>query len=92
MSTVEIRRNSDGAIRKYDYPYEWHGDYIWTDGNYGCDCNRGLFFGYAAGEKGEDIEVECGEGAFSIRIWDGDKILYDEFDRSEAQSTQTETK
>ena len=88
MSTVEIRRNETGETRKYEYEYPWDGDYIWTDGNYSCDCNRRLFFGYAAGEKGEDIETECGKGAFSIRIWDAGEIVYDEFGSANITSSR----
>ena len=34
---------------------------LWDEGNYGCDCNRRIFF------LGDDIDiVECGEGRFNI--------------------------
>lgn len=75
MPTVEIRRNSDGVVRKYQDEYEWHGDYIWADGNYSCDCNRYLFFQRVAKEPEGDCE--CGDGAYSVRITDKDgKLLY----------------
>ena len=51
-ATVTIRRASDGAEIKYrDEHFFYNLDiksrpfcYQWTDGNYGCDCNRGIFF------------------------------------------------
>lgn len=41
---------------------EWEGEstiWFWTEGNYGCDCNRYLLFQRAA-EESEDDEIECG--------------------------------
>jgi hypothetical protein len=41
----------------YAYPPE-SAEYMFTDGNYGCDCNRSLLLGYA----GHDVEeMECGD-------------------------------
>lgn len=67
--TVQIRRNADGVIRNHQETLPWNGPYIWEDGNYGCDCNRSLFFARAANEP-EPEEPECGDGAFSVRIVD----------------------
>lgn len=61
---VFIRRNSDGVERHFD-DLTWHGDFIWSEGNFACDCNRGDFFAFAAGE---DADRECGHGDFSVRI------------------------
>lgn len=63
---VHIMRVSTGEVRVYNYPGEWdYGhDYMWSDGNYGCDCNRSLFFARAGGEP--DDETQCGETAFKI--------------------------
>ena len=52
---VHIRNNATGETRIYrddfsgsDEPFDvWQ----WTDGNYGCDCNRSLFFMRAGGES-----------------------------------------
>lgn len=80
---VYIRRNTDGEVRCYDN-LEWHDDsdypdFIWSEGNYACDCNRALFFARAIGE--DDPERSCGDSAFSLRITDvGGKELYSEFD------------
>jgi hypothetical protein len=73
-ATLEIRRNADGLIRQYvdeafylpdPDPCESRGSVFWyTEGNAGCDCNRGLFFARAAGEP--DPEIPCGETAYSI--------------------------
>lgn len=43
-------------------------DYIWREGNYACDCNRGDFFSRAKGE--DDMDLPCGDGRFFVRITD----------------------
>lgn len=66
---VLIRNNATGEDRLYAYEHDWHdsSDFLWTDGNYSCDCNRSLFFGYAAGlKRGEIEQADCGESAFAI--------------------------
>lgn len=66
---AHITRIDDGETRDYQFDDEDpFNDYIWRDGNYCCDCNRGLFFGYAIGERPEDIETECGDSAFTVKI------------------------
>lgn len=41
-----IRRNADGLVRRCPQEMDWDdGDvFWWTDGNFGCDCNRGIEF------------------------------------------------
>ena len=75
---VHIRRNADGAVRVYPFPeYGWDtdgSDFIWSDGNYACDCNRHLFFERAGGNDpywNEGVsEPGCGMTAYNIRIFD----------------------
>lgn len=82
--TVHIRYNASGEVREHHTTGDWDteftagfSDFIWSDGNYACDCNRALFF-YAWGPESDDRE--CGEGAFTLWIVDdttGD-VVYDE--------------
>lgn len=86
--TARIRFNETGEVRDYTssevlpngdaMPDAW----MWTDGNYGCDCNRALFFGYAAGLKYDDMpDRECTEGEYSVQLVnpvDG-VVYYNEF-------------
>ena len=37
----------------------------WTDGNYGCDCNRAMFF---SGDH--EADVPCGDERFSVNLLD----------------------
>lgn len=49
---VEITDTKQQLVRLYDYG-EASGefsDYIWSEGNYSCDCNRSLFFQRASGK------------------------------------------
>lgn len=80
---VHIRRNADGATRIYPFPeHGWDTDgsnFIWSEGNYACDCNRASFFARSIGE--EDPDRSCGDKAFSIAIFDmGGKMLYEDDD------------
>jgi len=78
MIVIHLRRNVDGVIRLIEETGHWERrdtlyedeqedchEFIWTDGNYACDCNRYLFFQRAAGEA-EDAGRICGDGAYSI--------------------------
>ena len=76
---ISIRRNADGVVRRYDDRWYYCSEYMWSAGNFSCDCNRELFFERAAGNEIDD--EQCSEGRFSVRIEDkGGVILYDEFD------------
>lgn len=84
--TARIRRNSDGLLREddgHEVPERERNvelvRFMWTEGNYGCDCNRALFFAHAAGE--EDPDVACGEGLYSVQIVEvGGRVLYQDED------------
>ena len=73
-----IRRNSDGVIREYEDKYNYEDtdalEFIWGfDGNFGCDCNRELFFLRAGGEAEAAESMlsrsnRCGETRYSVRL------------------------
>lgn len=70
---VDIRDNATGVVRTYqtediiepgeDEP----SDFAWSEGGYGCDCNRRLFFARAAREP-EDWDGPCSDGLYSVRV------------------------
>lgn len=72
-SYLKIRRNSDGIIRCYPTTWDWYGDFIWEEGNFACDCNRGDFFAKAGDE--EDSDHECGDGDYSVFITDKNGVV-----------------
>lgn len=77
-ATLIIRRNSDGETRRMLWEHDTD-HYSWTDGNYGCNCNRSLFFAQA-GDKEDAEEDECGSGGYHVRIEraDGSVLFEDE--------------
>ena len=44
---------------------EDQGEYMWTDGNYSCDCNRALFHARARGVT-EPPNPPCGDERFVL--------------------------
>lgn len=42
--------------------------FLWSEGNYSCDCNRALFYGRARGVSEEDLEElsQCGDGRYKV--------------------------
>ena len=81
MYSVFIRNNKTREIREYKDDWEWDDglEYLWSEGNYGCDCNRALFFARAIGEV-EPQDIPCGESLYDIvkiQLKDG-RIIYEE--------------
>jgi hypothetical protein len=86
---VHIRRAADGVVRIYRSnelvaAYQHDDDprpFIWTEGNYACDCNRASMFDEAGGEETGRAYYPCGEGSYVIdriiRLCDG-KVMYSE--------------
>lgn len=64
---VLLRNNDTGEERwvNHELPWESHSHFMWTEGNYGCDCNRHLFFERAKGREPDDDECGCGETRYA---------------------------
>lgn len=67
---VRIRCNATGEVRVVSSAFDWEREsswedwrdglvFQWTDGNFGCDCNRELFFRDAGGEEFDADAVQC---------------------------------
>ena len=84
---VQIRHNATGEVRTirqwmiYDpEDGDTPSDYMYSDGNYSCDCNRHLFFHRANGAE-PDEDCACGEVVYSVNLVnpkDG-RVFYEEF-------------
>ena len=50
--TAHITDRTTGETRevKFDHGWDASGAYLWSDGNYGTQCNRAIFFGHPAPE------------------------------------------
>lgn len=68
MAEVEvvIKQTSSGVIHTYhdqvEDKYSGGQLYLWTEGNYGCDCNLADFWH----DDGYDHEQACGETAYEL--------------------------
>ena len=80
---LEVRRNTDGVVRKEATPFDWDdadpdADFVWSEGNYACDCNRRIFF---HGGKMDPHLNPCGSTEFSVRLRDeAGKVVYQDGD------------
>lgn len=81
---VAIRNNATMEVRIADKDLEWHeaSEFWWTDGNFGCDCNRGDEWQRAIGTKEDDlVDTDCGHEKYSVlyvEFPDGKRINIDE--------------
>lgn len=72
---IHIHDTVSGGVVIYDEDRDWPGaDFHWTEGNYACDCNRGIFF-----LGPENADHVCGESRYWIEVFSltGD-LLYSE--------------
>jgi hypothetical protein len=77
IADVHIRKVETGEVRVYESKqYVWDEEegwdyYLWSEGNYECDCNREVFFEYAGNEEKENSDSPpCSSGRYVI-----DKIV-----------------
>ena len=76
MYTVNIRDRTTGFVRPHEVEFDWDDNqkWLWTEGNFGCDCNRRIFFG------DDRDDVACTEMYFDIRVVDrAGHVVYDEW-------------
>lgn len=80
-SKVEARLYDHLKDKEVVYSYELEAQYIegveymWTEGNYSCDDNRGMFVAEVLGEP--DPDYPCGDDVVELRelTIDGKSIL-----------------
>lgn len=81
---VAIRNNATGEIRnRVVADLEWNEGsiFLWTEGNFSCDCNRLLDWVRASGEEPDIDGAHCGFGGFSVlhaELPDGTVVPLDE--------------
>lgn len=81
--SVDIRNNSTNQIKTLSSTVFTNdngepNDFIWSEGNYACDCNRAMFF-----HDDYETDFKCSDDEFSVRLKDGNgKIFYDEFENN----------
>jgi hypothetical protein len=64
--SVKIKNNITNEERDVHMDFDWHEAslYWWTEGNFGCDCNRHLTFVRARNEPESD--VSCGNSLYTV--------------------------
>ena len=75
---ARIQKVATGETRDCPMDYDF-SEFEWTDGNYGCDCNRKIFFDRAKGVDSFDSSP-CGTGDYSAIqvVSDDGTIIYQE--------------
>ena len=67
---IAIRKNDTGEIHYYTdtftYEDEYHMLWQYTEGNFGCDCNRELFWYRLIGIEKIGEKLKCTDDRFSI--------------------------
>jgi len=88
------RNNKTGEVRRREEYLLWvegsgPNTYIWDEGNFACDCNRKLFF-CRAGNEDEPEEIPCGDGKYSVNIYNSknNECIHHEFDCNLSDFTQ----
>jgi len=81
-ATVFITDTMTGETRTYlddlaTAEDDYH-EYLWSEGNYCCDCNRAIFFDVAGGGDG-DPDRGCGGERYDIKlVADDGRVILDE--------------
>ena len=84
---VHLRDTRDGRAAVYidNWPEQFPGgsrpdaesvEYMWTEGNFGCDCNRLLMLCRALGVEDEEIACNTGDNVIVLDklVVDGEEI------------------
>lgn len=63
---VLLRNNASGEVRRHREAGDWEdfSDFMWTEGNFACDCNRSLLFA-RAGNEPDPPDRKCSSELFS---------------------------
>lgn len=83
MYRVLLRNNETREEVWFYYESKWCDlDYfMWTKGNYACDCNRHLFFEREKGRPASALYTDCGNKRYTAvcaLLEDGTRVVIDE--------------
>lgn len=71
--SARIVDTETGEVREVEAGWHDDGYFIWDEGNYGCDCNRALFFARAAGVELDMDETPCGDSRYELDGFEDDE-------------------
>lgn len=62
---VKIKNNETGEIKviEQDGDLDEYAEFLWTDGNFGCDCNLHYFF-----TDWDGTDCPCGENKYDVEL------------------------
>jgi len=77
---VRIKEVSSGEVRETfrTYPDDARAQTVkfhWTDGNYGCDCNRHIFFHKS---DADDSDIVCSKGRYLVRVEMNGEVIFED--------------
>lgn len=75
MYKVEMTDTQTKETKTIVMEGQWNGDFIWTEGNYACDCNRHNFF-----YPKSDVDWPCGQDRFTISFIEDEKGNHHQID------------
>ena len=86
---VKIIKVETGEARFYEDEFDHYEGFcfLWTEGNYSCDCNRAIFFG--------DDNDECSDGRYYVphaTLEDGTIVPLDDNDGEAIEDAERELK
>lgn len=84
--TIRLVRMRDGAVRTYSWRHPYVGRdadealrYLWSEGNWSCDCNRQREWDRESGEETDMSQLQCADGGFRMAIHGADgRVIYSE--------------
>lgn len=81
--SITILESSTGRVVQYVDTFPDNDDdsvlWMWSEGNYSCDCNRGRWFKGAVGDTdAETCEFECDGGVYKAMVIRDGRILFND--------------
>lgn len=74
MLILKMKNNITKETKTINVDLDWINDFIWSEGNFSCDCNRQIFF-----DHNIDKDIECSSHIYTIlSIHNNDKLVYTE--------------
>ncbi len=78
MSLLRVTLQHEGREYVIEDDHDWTeegADYMWSEGNFSCDCNRRLFIARQTDPDG-DSHFPCGETVELVRLELRGKVMH----------------
>ena len=64
---IYIKNKVSGVEVKFTEDWDYNSYYLWSSGNFSCDCNRQLLFNRELGIETEEL-ISCGNKIYEVSI------------------------